>query len=637
MPDHRTLKNPQWEYRLFFGRVVFAAFFVMVVLSVLVWRYHDLQINRHEDFVTMADNNRIHVRALAPARGLIYDRNGVLLADNRPSFTLSVVAERVDDFEQLLAEVDALVGVNETARKRFNKLSKRRHPYESVPLLYNLTETERAIIAVNEHRLLGLEVSAQLIRHYPLGEQTAHVVGYTGRINERELKKIDPRRYSGSHTIGKTGLEKYYEGRLLGEVGYEHVETNVKGRVMRVLERVDPVPGEDLHLHFDSRLQKVAIEALGGERGAVVAIETQTGGVLALASAPSFDPNLFVTGISTKAYKSLVDSPDRPLFDRALRGQYPPGSTVKPVFALAALDKGVVNPSYRIYDPGYYQLENDKRKYRDWKRGGHGSRVSLYDAIVQSCDTYFYNIGFHAGIDTLQGYGERFSYGSKTGIDLPAEARGIMPSRAWKRGTRGLTWYPGDTINVSIGQGFMLATPVQMAVAVSRLAMRGEVRKPMLVKSVGNEVFETLSEQDEIKISDKHWDYVLGAMEGVVSDVRGTARRAIGEIGYTMAGKTGTAQVVGIKQNERYDASKLKKLQLDHALFIAFAPVENPRIAVGVIVENGEHGSSTAAPVARAVINAYFEHYPLATTSQDALVKDEPAKLSLKEKINESR
>ncbi|MBQ0719773.1 MAG: penicillin-binding protein 2 [Gammaproteobacteria bacterium] len=616
MPDFSTLKNPQWESRLYAARASFTLLVVVLLLGVLLWRYHDLQINRHQDFATLADNNRIHVRALPPARGLIYDRNGVLLADNRPGFTLSIVVERSKNLAQLLADIGELLAFKDTELARFEKLVKRRRPYESVPLRFNLSETEQAMIAVNEHRLSGVEVSAQLIRDYPLANQLAHVIGYTGRINERDLKRLDPHRYKGSHMTGKTGLEKYYEDQLLGEVGYENVETNARGRVMRVLERTDPVPGADLHLYLDSRLQKIAIDALGEERGAVVALDTVTGGVLALASMPSFDPNPFVTGISTKAYKALTGSLDQPLFDRALRGQYPPGSTIKPVFGLAALDSGTVTMGYRVYDPGYYQLENKKHKYRDWKRGGHGSKISIYDAIVQSCDVYFYDVGFRAGIDVLHDYGTRFGYGHKTGIDLPAEAPGLMPSRDWKQGARGRVWYPGDTINVSIGQGFMLATPLQMAVSVSRLATRGEVRKPRMVNAVGNELTAPVSEPASIDIPPRYWDIVIDAMAGVVGDLRGTARRAIGKIDYTMAGKTGTAQVVGIKQDEKYDASKLAKLQLDHALFIAFAPLENPRIAVAVIVENGEHGSSTAAPVARDVINAYFKYYPEPSTGE---------------------
>jgi penicillin-binding protein 2 len=618
MREDRTLKNFHWESRLYAIRIGFAAFIMLIMLSALVLRYYDLQINRHDDFATLADNNRIHLRAVGPARGLVFDRKGVLLADNRPGFTLSVVIERTADVEQLLEEIDQLLDLDGEEIERFNKFAGQSRPYESVPLRYKLTEKEQSVLAVNEHRLNGIEVSARLVRDYPLGDQLGHVVGYTSRINRQELENLDSKRYRGIHTIGKTGLEKYYEKTLLGEVGYERVETNARGRVMRVLERIDPVPGKNLHLYLDSRIQEIAVNALGKERGAVVAIETSTGGVLALASTPSFNPNLFVTGISHADYGALRDSPDRPLFDRALRGQYPPGSTMKPFFGLAALDSNVITPSYHIYDPGFYQLDNYERKYRDWKRSGHGNRIDIYKAIEQSCDTFFYDIGFKTGIDDLHRYGEMFGFGQTSGIDLPGEARGIMPSREWKHGAQGLAWYPGDTVNVSIGQGFMLATPLQLAVATSRLATRGVVRTPRLVMqdagddfvSEGELIDSESIENEELQFAQPHWDIITRAMVAVVHNVRGTASRAVTDLEYKMAGKTGTAQVVGIKQDEKYDASKLAKLQLDHALFIAFAPADEPRIAVAVIVENGEHGSSTAAPVARQVIDAFFQYYP---------------------------
>ncbi len=618
MREDRVLKNTYWEARLYAVRISVAVLALLIMMGALVWRYYDLQISRHDEFATMAANNRIHVRAVAPARGLIFDRNGVLLADNRPGFTLSVVIERSAGIDSLLAAIDQLIGLEENEIGRFKKLSQQRRPYESVPLRYKLSEQEHSILAVNQHRLDGIEVSARLVRDYPLGSLLSHVVGYTSRINQQELAQLDPAQYRGVHTTGKTGLEKYYEKTLLGEVGYERVETNARGRVMRVLERIDPVPGKTLRLFLDSRLQEIALSALGAERGAVVAIETRTGGVLALASTPSFDPNLFVTGISHGDYGALRDSPDRPLFNRALRGQYPPGSTVKPFFGLAALDSKAISAGYSIYDRGFYQLDNDKHKYRDWKRGGHGGRINIYKAIEQSCDTFFYDIGFKTGIDDLHRYGTLFGFGLASGVDLPGEARGIMPSRDWKRGDRGVVWYPGDTVNVSIGQGFMLATPMQLAVATSHLANRGVVRTPRLVMSdVDEEGTSKIkpaeaneSEVEILPINPGHWDIISDAMVGVVHNTRGTASRAVTGLDYKMAGKTGTAQVVGIKQDERYDASKLAKLQLDHALFIAFAPAENPRIAVAVIVENGEHGSSTAAPIAREVIDAFLAFYP---------------------------
>lgn len=620
MHEHQALKNPRIEARIFALRISVAVLVSSLLMAVIVWRYYDLQINRYDDFATQADNNRIHIRPVAPTRGLIFDRNGVLLADNRPGFTLSIVVERSNGIVQLLEDLDQLLGLNEAEFEHFDKLLKQRRPHESVPLRFNLTELEQSVLAVNEYRLQGTEIVTRQVRHYPLASQLAHVIGYTGRINKQELRAIDQQRYRGTTTIGKTGLEKYYENTLLGKAGYEHVEINARGRVMRVLERIDPVPGENLHLFLDSRLQKIAMNALAGERGAVVAIETATGGVLAMASTPSFDPNAFVTGISHNDYAVLIESEDRPLFDRAVRGQYPPGSTVKPVFGLAALDSGVISENYYIFDPGYYQLDNDERKYRDWKRGGHGNRIALYQAIVQSCDTFFYGTGVKMGIDLIHRYGAMFGFGEASGVDLPGEATGIMPSRQWKRNARGLAWYPGDTVNVSIGQGFMLATPIQLAVATSRLATRGQVRIPKLVDSdtdTDTALKEEILTSQLLKVKAASWQAIIEAMVGVVHDVRGTARQAVKGLGYKMAGKTGTSQVVGIKQNEKYDADQLSKLQLDHALFIAFAPADEPRIAVAVIVENGEHGSSTAAPMARKVIDAYLRFYPVAGAKND--------------------
>jgi penicillin-binding protein 2 len=605
--NDRTLKKPQLEFRLFAGRLLFAMLVVLVMTGVLFGRYYYLQVVRYEGLVTLSDRNRVLVEPVPPTRGLIYDRNGVLLADNRSSFNLSIVVERAGDLEALIAELDGLIGVSEREQKQFYKqLKRRRRPYEPVPLRLDLNEQEQGILAVNEYHLPGVEVTVQLLRNYPRGVETAHVLGYVGRINDREIQELDPVRYSGTLVTGKTGLEKYYEDELLGEVGYQTVETNARGRVMRQLEREDPEAGKDLHLYLDSRLQHVAYEALVGERGAVVAIEIETGGVLAMASAPSFDANEFVTGISYSNYDALLHSPDRPLFDRVLQGQYPPGSTVKPMYGLAALESGTISQRYKIYDPGFYQLKNDERKYRDWKKGGHGSNITLHDAIVQSCDTFFYDVGFKMTIDVISLYGTRFGLGLKTGVDMPTERAGIMPSRAWKKADRGLSWYPGDTVNASIGQGFTLVTPMQLAVATARMASRGEMRVPQLVRKQ----HAVMPPAGRIQASDSNWQYVHNAMQDVVHNIRGTAQGIRRGLNYHIAGKTGTAQVVGIKQDEEYDAEMVAKRNRDHALFIAFAPVENPKIAVSVIVENGEHGSSTAAPVARKVIDAFMEYNP---------------------------
>lgn len=613
MNEDRAIKNPIQEYRLYVGRLLFTLLVVLIMAGVLLWRYYHLQVLEHEGLVTLSDRNRVLVEPMPPTRGLIYDRNGVLLADNRPSFNLSIVKERAGDLDTLIAELDQLVGVSEVELERFQKqMQRRRRPYEPVPLKVNLDEREQGVLAVNEYRLPGVEVTVQLLRHYPLGPEMSHVLGYVGRINDQEIQDLDPVRYSGTLVVGKTGLEKFYEDELLGQVGYQTVETNARGRVMRQLEQTAPEPGKDLHLYLDSRLQHVAFESLAGERGAVVAIEVATGGVLAMASAPSFDANEFVTGISVESYRALLDSPDRPLFDRVLQGQYPPGSTVKPIYGLAALQSGTISQDYRIYDPGFYQLKNDERKYRDWKKGGHGSRIYLSDAIIQSCDTFFYDVGVKMTIDTLALYGTRFGLGQKTGLDMPSERAGIMPSRPWKRAAKGIAWYPGDTVNTSIGQGYTLATPMQLAVATSRLASRGEIRSPQLVRKQHS----IPPPAGIIKASENNWNYVHTAMQEVVHGLRGTAKGINKGLNYHIAGKTGTAQVIGIKQDEEYDAEKVAKRNRDHALFIAFAPVENPRIAVSVLVENGEHGSSTAAPVARKLIDAYMAYYP------DALVKE---------------
>ncbi|MGD9662153.1 MAG: penicillin-binding protein 2, partial [Porticoccaceae bacterium] len=546
------------------------------------------------------------VRPISPTRGLIYDRNGVLLADNKAGFTLSIVVERSKDLNQLLVDLDRLLDFNDEELSRFHKQKSRRKPYEPVPLRINLSELEQSVLAVNEFRLEGVEITAQLVRYYPHAELLSHVLGYVGRINDRELPELDPVRYSGTYVIGKTGIEKSYEEQLLGEVGYEHVETNARGRVMRLLERIAPAVGKDLHLYMDIRLQKVAYDALGEEKGAIVAMDVRTGGILAMVSKPGFDSNLFVTGISSKDYNALLNSPDRPLFDRVTQGQYPPGSTVKPVFGLAALDSGVMETTSTIFDPGFFRLPNSTHKYRDWKKGGHGGKVDLHMAIVQSCDTYFYNAGVKMGIDDLYFYGSKFGLGEKTGIDLPSEQSGLMPSRDWKRGARGVSWYPGDTVNTSIGQGFMLTTPLQLAVMTGRLASRGDRLVPRMVRDIGEDTHREKVSLGRIEAKDEHWDYVLNAMKDVVHGERGTAKIVAKGLAYTMAGKTGTAQVVGIRQGETYNASLLAKKNRDHALFVAFAPVEDPEIAVGIIVENGEHGSSTAAPIARALFDSYM-------------------------------
>lgn len=584
--------------------------FIMLVMGLtLISRYVDLQVNQFQNFATDSDNNRVHVRPAAPTRGVIYDRNGEILADNRPTSNLSIIRERTDDLGQLINKVGSLITLTDNDITRFYSRLKRRKPFEPTPLKFNLTEKEQAILAVNQHILDGTKVSARLTRFYPKRDLFTHVVGYVGRINDRESKIINPINYSGTDSIGKIGIEKFYEESLLGEVGSDHVETNARGRVMRVIDHVSPVAGNDLQLHLDSRLQQVAYEAFSGERGSLVAIEIETGGVLAMVSAPSYDANPFVSGISQKAYDALLNSEDKPMFNRSIRGQYPPGSTIKPLFGLIGLQSQSITTDTKIEDPGYFLMEGIERPWRDHnsERGGHGKGVDLAKAIIESCDVFFYKMGVKIGIDTLATSSEAFGLGKKTNIDLPGERSGIMPSRIWKKNARGASWFDGDTINVSIGQGFMLTTPLQLAVMTASIASRGDLIQPQIVKSINGVENPTIKVTESSKISDKHWNYIHESMRDVVHSNRGTARGINKDLTYNIAGKTGTAQVISINANDEYDRSKISKRQWDHALFVAFAPAENPKIAVALIVENGEHGSSAAAPIARTVIDTYIK------------------------------
>lgn len=630
MPEPQHLKDHFQEARLFKRRLIVASLIIILLLGVLVARLYNLQVVNYELYVTQSERNRVQVQPLPPTRGLIFDRNGTLLADNRPTYTLTLIKEQVKDLPKTLALISKLVDLRDGDIEEFEKrLKQRRRPYEAVPLSYRLTEEEIARLAVNEYRLPGVKVAAELVRDYPLKSMLAHSVGYVGRINDRELTSFDEdqyRRYSGTHTIGKIGLERQYEEDLLGEVGYQYVETNARGRVLRVLESIAPEPGKNLALYLDADLQREAIKAMGDYRGAVVALDVNTGGVLSMVSTPSYNPNLFVTGISYKDYNALNNSLDLPLFNRTIQAQYPPGSTVKPMLGLAALHNKVVDFNYSVRDPGFYQLEGEKRLYRDWKRQGHGWRVDLLQAITESCDTYFYDTAHRMGIDRMHEFGVQFALGDRTGIDIPSERKGIWPSREWKRAVRGLPWFPGDSLNVGIGQGDVLTTPLQLAVMTATLANRGHYIQPHLVRTVGGEPVE-VQEHTVTDIAEKNWDFIFGAMENVVHGQHGTAHSSIGrDLNYRMAGKTGTAQVVGIAQGEKYDSEALAERQRDHALFVAFAPAENPKIAVAVIVENGEK-SSKPARVARSVIDRYLEIEAAKEQDEPPLSEDEPVAL----------
>lgn len=617
MHEESLFRDEPSEVRLIQGRLQFLGFVVLVCLALLALRYHYLQIEQFDRFVTLSDDNRIHVRAVPPTRGLIFDRDGVLLAENRPSYTLSIVPENTPDIDVLINKLSGVVSLTDSDLERFaEEREVYRRPLEPVPLRYSLSEEEVARFAVQEFDLVGADIQVELIRYYPLGKYFAHVVGYVGRINDRDQARIDAEAYAGSHVIGKTGIERQYETELLGEVGYEYVETDARGNVLRVLERHHPVPGQNIYLNIDSELQIAIQDQLVGEQAAAVAIDTESSGVIALVSTPSFDPNLFVSGISTREYSALLEDPAKPLFNRAIQGQYPPGSTVKPMFGLIALEEETITPEYTVFDPGYYALEGQERVYRDWKSQGHGT-VNLAKAIEESCNVFYYELANITGIDALSEYGHRFGLGHVTGIDIPGEQSGVMPSPIWKRGSRGVVWYPGDTINVGIGQGFMSVTPLQMAHSTAVIARRGIVSTPSLVQSLDGQMVESVV-GDQIDIKEENWDLVGEGMRNVIHGAHGTARDiGVGIEGYEIAGKTGTAQAISIAADVDYDDLELEKRLRDHALFVAYAPADAPKISVGIIVENGEHGGSMAAPIARIIFDSW-----LATTDQDVVLDE---------------
>jgi len=610
-----TIKDFSRESHLASARAVAAAIIVGLLTLVLVGRLVHLQVLKHQHFTTLSENNRVKIVPIAPTRGLIFDRNGEVLAQNLPVYGIEVLPELVEDVDMLISELRGIIEITDADEEEFLAVLARKPRFEKIPLRVRLDDHEVARFAVNRHRFPGVDIDARLARNYPHGELGVHLVGYVGRIDKRELDSIDQADYRGTSHIGKTGIEASHEDWLHGKVGYQRVETNAQGRILRVLERHDPVPGSNLFLTMDLKLQRTAESALGDERGAIVALDPATGAVLAMASTPGFDPNLFVHGIDVDTYRSLQRSPARPLFNRAINGQYPPGSTIKPFLGLAGLEYDIDHARRESWCPGWFTLPGHKRKYRDWKKYGHGS-IGLHDAIVQSCDVYFYELALALGIDRMHEYLSDFGFGARTGIRLGGESPGLMPSRAWKRNARGQSWYPGETVITGIGQGYMLATPLQLASASAAVATRGVRVRPRIVDRAVNsgddetEVVEPETTATISSVDAANWKRIVEAMADVVHGPRGTARQINADIDYRMASKTGTAQVVGIGQNEEYDADKLAKRFHDHGLFVAFAPVEEPRIAVAVIVENGGSGSGAAAPLARIVIDAWLADTP---------------------------
>ena len=625
------IKDHHAERRLFLSRVILAAVVSLLLMGVVVARLVQLQVIDHEVFAEKSQGNRVRIEAVPPIRGLVYDREGRVLAENLPAYQLELIPEQVEDIDDTLKRLAAIGLIAEEDIAGFKELSRSGPRFKPVTLRITLTEEEIANFAIQRPRFPGVDFQPRLVRHYPNGTAVAHAVGYVGAVSADDLRRLEPARYAGSSHTGKTGVEAGYESNLHGDAGFRHLVTNARGRQVpgdssELLGTLPadqaPEPGSNVFLSIDLDLQQVAARALEGRRGALVAIDPWSGEILALVSAPSFDPNLFAVGMTTAQYAELQDNPDRPLFNRAVRGTYPPGSTIKPILALAALETGATNLSRRTFCVGYFMLPNSTHRYRDWKPEGHGP-VDLHDAITQSCDVYFYEISGAIGIDNMHDYFGRFGLGRPTGIDIGGESGGLVPSRDWKRAAfknrDDQRWYDGETVIASIGQGYMLATPLQLASAAATIATRGVRYKPHLVAAIENPLNgeRTLIGPErlpDVSISNEfYWDSVIGAMHDVMQGARGTARAVGMGAPYQMAGKSGTAQVVSIAQDAEYDEDEIEERMRDHALFIAFAPLDNPRIAVALIVENGSSGSGVAAPIAKAVIDEHLGYAKHAT------------------------
>jgi penicillin-binding protein 2 len=619
-----SIKDVHSERRLFLARVILAIVVSLLLMGTVVARLVQLQVVDHELFAEKSQGNRVRIEPVPPIRGLVFDRKGRVIAENLPAYQLELIPEQVDDLDDTLTRLASINLIESEDIQRFKDLSRNGPRFKPVTLKFRLTEEEIANFAIQRPRFPGVDFRPRLVRHYPDGELVAHAVGYVGALNTEDLQRLDPASYAGTSHTGKTGVEGSFESDLHGDAGYRHLIANARGRQVpsdtsELLDSLPvdqaPMPGANVYLTIDLELQRIAAKALEGRRGALVALDPRNGEILALVSAPAFDPNLFAVGMSTSQYRELSDSLDRPLFNRALRGAYPPGSTIKPILALAALETNATNLTRKTICHGYFQLPNDNHRYRDWKPEGHGP-VDLHDAIAQSCDVYFYEISGEIGIDNMHDYLSRFGLGTKTGVDVGGESSGLVPSREWKknnfRDRDNQRWYHGETVIASIGQGYMLATPLQLAAAAGALATRGERYRPHMVAAVedaltGERRIMQPERLADVEIgNDFYWENVIGAMHDVMQGPRGTARAVGTGAPYEMAGKSGTAQVVSIAQDEEYDDAELEERQRDHALFISFAPLDDPRIAVALIVENGESGSGIAAPIAKAIMDAYL-------------------------------
>ncbi|RPI12749.1 MAG: penicillin-binding protein 2 [Lysobacterales bacterium] len=622
MAGSNRLKDHWAEQRLFGRRVLAASIVILLLLAALGTRLFYLQVVRHDYFSDLSQGNRIRIEPIPPNRGLIFDRHGEALALNRPAYQLELVREQTPDVEDTLARLVGIGLLPEEDVERTMRAIKARRSFDAVPIRLQLSEEELARFAVNRPDFPGVEVRPRLTRHYPKGGTGVHAIGYVAAISEQDQERIDVPNYAGTTLIGKLGIERAYEEDLHGQTGHQQLLVNAQGRrVERVgltapdLQRKEAVAGNDLYLTVDARVQQVAEEALAGQRAAVVAIDPRNGDVVAFVSTPTFDPNGFARGLTYAEYDALANDIDVPLYDRALRGVYPPGSTIKPLIALAALENDITTPEAQRYCRGAFQLPGSSHRYRDWKRSGHGS-VDMHRAIAVSCDVYFYGVSAEMGIQKMHDFLTSVGLGQKTGIDIAGERPGLVPSPDWKRNAfkkkELQTWFPGETVIAGIGQGYMLATPLQLAHVTATIAMRGERYAPRLVNRIRDADTGDIRALEpralpRVPVEDaSHWDVIIGGMVGVMNDPWGTARRSQIGAPYKIAGKTGTAQVFSVGQNEKYDEKAVAERMRDHALFVAFAPADDPQLAVAVVVENGRSGSGTAAPIARKVFDAYL-------------------------------
>lgn len=618
------IRDYQAEALLFRRRALAAFAGILILLGILLTNLYHIQISQHQIYQTRSNDNRIKVVPIAPNRGLIYDRNGVLLAENRPVYSLEINPEVVPNLTKTIEQLRTLFTITPEHLTHFERERRQTRRFSSVPLLTTqLSEQEVAAFSVQQHKFPGVSVTASLKRHYPYGEALTHVIGYVSRINDRDIERLVQEEkfanYQATRDIGKLGIERFYEDVLHGTAGYQEVEVNSRGRAIRTLKYIPPIPGKDLVLNLDIKLQLYIHQLLNERRGAIIVLDPKDNGVLAMVSSPSYDPNAFVHGISSTNYNKLLNDKNRPLVNRTTLGIYPPGSTIKPFIAVSALQEGVITPSTTRSDPGYWRIPNsDTRPFRDWLRWGHG-KVDILKSLEESVDTFFYQIAYDMGIDRLSEWMMKFGFGQYTGIDILEESRANMPTREWKMARHRTPWYQGDTIPVGIGQGYWTATPMQLAKATSVLIHRGEVMAPHLLRAtMATDDKFALTESEEYpsdppiqSVPNRYWDIAIEGMYLVNHGKRGTARRAFQELGYKSAGKSGTAQVFGLAEGQEYNAQELEEHLRDHALFVGFAPLEDPKVVVSIVLENAGGGSTNGAPVARQIFDHVLLEKPL--------------------------